>query len=78
MYILICHVRRQETFPRSLIKNIKREPKNFFKKLTSYAIIFGQMNFFFIIRLVVRVKREFCLFYSNAILKDRVLIKYSQ
>ena len=36
-------------------------------------IIFGQMTFLSIMKLVFQGKREFNLFYYNAILKDRIV-----
>ena len=55
---------------------IKGEHKKFLKNLlTSYAIILGQRTFFSIIKLVFRGKREFYLFFYNAIFKDCILTK---
>ena len=56
---------------------LKGERKTFLKncELTSYAIIFGQITFFSIIKLVFRGKRGFYLFHYNAVFKDRVLFK---
>ena len=44
-------------------------------QLTSYTILFGQKTFFSIIKVVFLGKREFYLFFYNAIFKDRLLIK---
>ena len=47
------------------------------KVFTSYAIIFGPITFFSIIKLVSREKREFYLFCYNAVFKDSVAFKDS-
>ena len=51
------------------------ERKKFKKAVNWLTIIFGQRTFFPIIKLVFREKREFYLFFDDAIFKDRVLFK---
>ena len=41
-------------------------------------IIFGQRTFFSIIKLVLRQKYKFYLFYYNVIFKDHILVKQTQ
>ena len=57
---------------------IKGERKKYiYIKLLTYFLCdnIWSENVFSIIKLVFRGKREFCLFYYNVILKDRVLFK---
>ena len=58
-----------------LVTRLMFERKKFKKTVNWLTIIFGQRTFFPIIKLVFREKREFYLFFDDAIFKDRVLFK---
>ena len=53
-------------------KKCNLKEKSLFTKTEYYAIIFGQITFFSIIKLVFRAEREFCLFYYDAILSIEI------
>ena len=58
----------------------KGEGKKFLKSwlLSSYAAVFCQKTFFSIVKLILREKDVFYLFYYNVIFKDRILFKYTR
>ena len=58
----------------------KGEGNKFLKNwlLSSYAAVVCQKTFFSIVKLILREKDVFYLFYYNVIFKDRVLFKYTR
>ena len=58
--------------------NIESNYLLFYKLFSPFFPLFGQRTFFSITELVFRGKRDFYLFYYNAIFKDSALFKQTQ
>ena len=58
--------------------NIESDQLLFYKLFFPFFPLFGQKTFFSITELVFRGKRDFFLFYYNAVFKDCVLFKQTQ